>query len=110
MVRGVGGEDREVGYGSVCLEGFWTPGTLTSYPVSCSFLAACLTPDPVPSPGCPVVSMLMDGWREGVRVDSRLVEQGGSGKVWERVFAGLFVSVHVHKLSGLLLFLAAGLT
>ena len=40
-------------------------------------------------------------------MDSGLVEQGGNGKVWERVSAGLFVSGHVHELSGLLLFLAA---
>ena len=43
-------------------------------------------------------------------MDSGLVEQGGGGKVLERVSAGLFVSGHVHELSGLLLFLAAGLT
>ena len=34
------------------------------------FLAAGLTRDPIPSPGCPVVFMLVDRWREGVGVDS----------------------------------------
>ena len=43
---------------------------LSSYQVC----AASLTRGPCPSPGCPVVFMLVDRWREGVGVDGKLVE------------------------------------
>ena len=41
--------------------------------------AASLTRGPCPSPGCPVVFMLVDRWREGVGVDGKLVERRGTG-------------------------------
>ena len=37
---------------------------------SCPHRAASLTRGPCPSPGSPIVLMLLDRWREGVGVDS----------------------------------------